>query len=147
MEKRPHLGAPSTEGETQKQSNERPAEDPTGPSRAPKRLRMPYVEDSYPTGREDGNLVDDESLAWPWSLESSETFEGEDTSEISPKREGGASPLTITGSKTPERNDEMDPQNMGESSNQTHTDSDSGESEIENVYLVTSETLQSHPKL
>ena len=99
------------------------------------------MEDSYPTDREDGNLVDDESLAWPWNLESSETFEGEDTSETSLEREGGASPLTITGSKTPEKNDEMDPQNMGESSNQTHTDSDSGESKTENVHLVTGETL------
>ena len=66
------------------------------------------MEDSYPTDREDGNLVDNKSLAWLWNLKSSKTFKGEDTSETLPKREGGVSPLTITGSKTPERNDEMD---------------------------------------
>ena len=36
---------------------------------------------------------------------------------------------------------------MGELLNQTHTDPNSGESKTENIYLVTSETLQSHPKL
>ena len=65
MEKRPYLGALSTEGETQKQLNKQPAKDPMGPSRAPKWLRVPYVEDLYPTSREDGKLVDDELLAWP----------------------------------------------------------------------------------
>jgi hypothetical protein len=66
------------------------------------------VEDLYPTSREDGNLVDNESLAWPWNRKSSETFKGENTSEISPEREGGASPLTTTSSKTLERNNEID---------------------------------------
>jgi hypothetical protein len=72
---------------------------------------VPYIEDLYPTSREDKSLVDNKSLAWPWNLESSETFKGENTSEISPKREGGApiSPLTTTSSKTLERNDEIDP--------------------------------------
>jgi hypothetical protein len=69
---------------------------------------VPYVEDLYPTSREDGNLVDNELLAWPWNYKSSETFKGENTSEISPEREGGASPSTTTSSETPERNDEMD---------------------------------------
>ena len=66
------------------------------------------MEDLYPTNREDRNLVDNKLLAWLWNLKSSETFKGEDTSKTSPKREGGVSPLTITSSKTPERNDEMD---------------------------------------
>ena len=104
------------------------------------------MEDSYPTGRADGNLIDDESLAWPWNLESSETFEGENTSETSPEREGGASPFT-TGSETPERNDEIDPQNTGESSNQNNPDSREPPSETENVHSVPDETLQSHPEL
>jgi hypothetical protein len=105
------------------------------------------VEDLYPTGREDGNLVDNESLAWPWNHKSSETFEGENTSETSPEREGGASPSTTAGSETLERNDEMDPQNTGESSNQTNTDPDPDSreppSETENVHSVPSEALQS----
>ena len=63
MEKRPYLGALSTEGETQKQLNKRPAGGPIGPSTAPKRLRVPYMEDLYPTSREDGNLVDNKLLA------------------------------------------------------------------------------------
>ena len=74
------------------------------------------MEDLYPTSREDGNLIDDELLAWLWNLESSKTFKGENTSEILPEREGGASPFT-TGSETLERNDEIDPQNTGKSSN------------------------------
>jgi len=63
IEKRPYLGAPYTKGEIQKQLNKRPAKDPTGPSRAPKQLRAPYIEDSYPTSREDRNLVDNKLLA------------------------------------------------------------------------------------
>ena len=69
---------------------------------------MPYIEDLYPTSREDRNLIDDELLAWLWNFESSETFKGEITSEILPEREGGVSPLTTASSKTLERNDEMD---------------------------------------
>ena len=69
---------------------------------------MPYIEDLYPISREDRNLVDDKLLAWLWNLKSSETFKGEDTSEILPKREGGVSPLTITSSKMLERNNEID---------------------------------------
>jgi hypothetical protein len=34
-----------------------------GPNRAPKQLKMPYIEDSYPTSREDGSLINDKSLA------------------------------------------------------------------------------------
>jgi hypothetical protein len=76
---------------------------------------VPYVEDLYPTTREDGNLVDNKSLAWPWNLKSSETFEGENTSETPPKRERGISARPSTTSRTPERNNnEMDPQNTGE---------------------------------
>ena len=63
IEKRPYLGALSTKGETQKQLNKRPAKDPIGPSRASKRLRVPYIEDLYPINREDGNIVDNELLA------------------------------------------------------------------------------------
>jgi hypothetical protein len=70
---------------------------------------VPHVEDLYLTDREDGNLVDDELLAWLSNLESSETFKGENTSETLPEREGDApvSPLTATGSKTLERTDEI----------------------------------------
>jgi len=64
IDKRPYLGALSTKGETQKQLNKRPAKDPIDPSRAPKRLRVPYMEDLYPTSREDKNLVDNKLLAW-----------------------------------------------------------------------------------
>jgi hypothetical protein len=109
MEKRSYLGAPSTKGETQKQLNKRLAKDPMGPSRAPKRLRVPYVEDLYLTNREDGNLVDDELLAWLLNLKSSETFKGENTSKTLPEREGDApaSPLTTTGNKTLERTNKI----------------------------------------
>jgi len=102
------------------------------------------MEDLYPTNREDGNLVDNESLAWLWNLKSSETFEGENTSEISERGRGtSTSPLTATSSTTLERNDETDPQSTGESLNQINDDPDNREppSEIENVYLVSNETL------
>ena len=75
------------------------------------------MENSYPTSRENRNLVDDELLAQLQNLKSSKTFKGEDTSETLLKREGGVSPLTITNSKTLERNDKIDPQNMGKLSN------------------------------
>ena len=63
MEERPYLGALSMEGETQKQLNKRPAKDPISPSGALKQLRVPYIEDLYPTNRENRNLVDDKLLA------------------------------------------------------------------------------------
>ena len=66
------------------------------------------MEDLYPTSREDGNLVNNKLLTWLQNLKSSKTFKRENTSEISPKREGGISPLTITNSKTPKRNNKMD---------------------------------------
>jgi len=66
------------------------------------------MENSYPTNREDGNLVDDKLLAWLWNLKSSKTFKGENTSKTPPEREGSVSPLTTTSSKTLERNNEMD---------------------------------------
>ena len=66
------------------------------------------MEDLYPTNREDKNLVDNKLLAQLQNLKSSKTFKGENTSEISPKREGSISPLTITSSKTLERNNKMD---------------------------------------
>ena len=71
---------------------------------------MPYIEDLYPTSREDGNLVDNKLLAWLWNLKSSKTFKGENTSKTSPKREGGTSisPLTTNSSKTLERNNKID---------------------------------------
>ena len=57
------------------------------------------MENLYPTDREDGNLVNNKLLAWLQNLKSSKTFKGEDTSKISPKREGSISPLTIISSK------------------------------------------------
>jgi len=68
---------------------------------------VPYIEDLYPTSKEDGNLVDNKLLAWLWNLKSSETFKGENTSEILPEREGGVSPLTIAGSNMLERNNKI----------------------------------------
>ena len=70
---------------------------------------MSYVEDLYPTSREDGTLVDDKLLAWLWNLKPSETFKGENTSEILPEREGGVSPLATNSSKMLERNNKIDP--------------------------------------
>ena len=78
-----------------------------GPNRAPKRLRVPYIEDLYPS-RKDRNLVDDKLLAQLQNLKPSKTFKGENTSETLPEREGGVSPLATNSSKTLERNDEMD---------------------------------------
>ena len=66
------------------------------------------MEDLYPTSRENGNLVDDKLLAQLWNFKSSKTFKEEDTSKTLPKKEGGISPLTITSSKTLERNNEID---------------------------------------
>ena len=110
MEKRPHLGTLSTKRETQKQLNKQLAEDPIGPNRAPKRLRVPYIKDLYPTSREDGSLVNNKSLAQLQNLKSSKTFKGENTNKISFKREGGIfiSPLTANSSKTLKGNNKMD---------------------------------------
>jgi hypothetical protein len=109
------------------------------------------VEDLYPTSREDGSLVDNESLTWLWNLKSSKTFKGENTSKTLLKREGGIfiSPLTANGSKILKGNNEINPQNMDELLSQTNTDSDNREplSETKNVHSVPSKTLQSHPKL
>ena len=66
------------------------------------------MEDSYPTDREDRNLVDNKSLTQLQNLKSSKTFKGEDTSKILFKREGGVSPLIISSSKTLKRNNKMD---------------------------------------
>ena len=63
IEKRPHLGVLSTKGETQKQLNKQLAENPIGPNRAPKQLKVLYIEDLYPTSRENGSLVDNKLLA------------------------------------------------------------------------------------
>ena len=68
------------------------------------------MEDLYPTGKEDGNLVDNKLLAQLQNLESFKTFKGENTSKTSPKREGGVfiSPLTTASSKILENNNKMD---------------------------------------
>ena len=70
---------------------------------------MPYIENLYPTNREDGNLVNNKLLVQLQNFKSSKTFKEENTSEILPKRGGGISPLTITNSKMLKRNNEMDP--------------------------------------
>ena len=69
---------------------------------------MPYIENLYSTDREDGNLVNNELLAWLWNLKSSKIFKGEDTNKTLPKKKGGINPLTITNSKTPEKNNKID---------------------------------------
>ena len=60
------------------------------------------MEDLYPISREDGNLVDNKSLAQLQNLKSSETFKEKNTNKILFKREGGTfiSPLTTAGNKT-----------------------------------------------
>ena len=71
---------------------------------------MPYIENLYPTSREDGSLVENKLLAWLWNFKSSKTFKGENTSKILLKRESGISisPLTVNSSKTLKGNNKMD---------------------------------------
>ena len=122
-----------------------------GPNKAFKQLRVLYIEDLYPTNREDGSLVDNKLLVQLQNFKSSKTFKGENTNKILPKRKSSISisPLTANGSKILKGNNEINPQNMDELLSQTNTDSDNREplSETKNVHLVPSKTLQSHPKL
>ena len=69
------------------------------PNRAPKQLKVLYIENSYLTNRENKKLVNNKLLAQLQNLKSSKTFKGENISKILPKREGSVSSLTIFSSK------------------------------------------------
>ena len=73
---------------------------------------MPYIEDLFPTIREDSNLVNNKLTAWPQNLKNSKTFKRENISKNLPKSKSNMpiSPFNLTSSRTlKSNNNKIDP--------------------------------------